>query len=32
MYGRALVPADFDVPERLDGPGFHLRMLSVEDL
>lgn len=32
MYGRPFVPADFDVPERLDGPGFHLRMLSITDL
>lgn len=32
MYGRALVPDDFVVPERLEGPGYHLRMLSVEDL
>jgi hypothetical protein len=32
MYGRELVPQDFDVPERLDGPGYHLRMLCVGDL
>lgn len=32
MYGRALVPDDFEIPERLDGPGYHLRMLSVGDL
>lgn len=32
MYGRTLVPDTFDVPERLDGPGYHLRMLSVGDL
>jgi hypothetical protein len=32
MYGRALVPDDFSIPERLDGPGYHLRMLSVSDL
>lgn len=32
MYGRALVADDFDVPERLEGPGWHLRMLSVDDL
>lgn len=32
MYGRPLVPADFTVPERLDGPGYHLRMLSIGDL
>jgi hypothetical protein len=32
MYGRALVPDDFEVPKRLEGPGWHLRMLSVDDL
>jgi hypothetical protein len=32
MYGRALVPDDFEIPERLDGPGYHLRMLSIADL
>lgn len=32
MYGRHLVPADFVVPERLDGAGYHLRMLSVSDV
>ena len=32
MYGRPLVPDEFAVPERLDGPGYRLRMLSVSDL
>lgn len=32
MYSRRLVPTDFDVPARLDGAGFHLRMLSVHDV
>ena len=32
MYNRRLVPEDFDVPIRLDGVGFHLRMLSVHDV
>jgi hypothetical protein len=32
MYSRPLVPADFDVPARCDGPGFHLRMLTVRDV
>ena len=32
MYGRTLVSHDFAVPQRLDGPGYHLRMLSVDDL
>ncbi len=32
MYGRTLVPQDFVVPERLDGEGYHLRMLSIGDL
>jgi hypothetical protein len=32
MYGRALVSQDFEVPDRLEGPGYHLRMLSVGDL
>ncbi|MEM7221574.1 MAG: GNAT family N-acetyltransferase [Pseudomonadota bacterium] len=27
-----MVPADFEVPERLDGDGFHLRPLTVGDL
>jgi len=32
MYSRPLVPASFQVPARLDAPGFHLRMLTVNDL
>ena len=32
MYARPLVPAAFQVPARLDAPGFHLRMLAVADL
>jgi hypothetical protein len=32
MYGRCLVPENFEVPERLEGPGYHLRMLSVSDV
>jgi len=32
MYSRPLVPQDFDVPQRLDGPGFHLRMLKTVDV
>lgn len=32
MYGRELVPPDFKVPERLDGPGYYLRMLGIGDL
>lgn len=32
MYNRRLVPKDFQVPARLEGPGFHLRMLSVHDV
>ena len=32
MYHRPLVPGDFAVPPRLDAPGFHLRMLTVNDL
>ena len=32
MYGRRLVPDDFVVPERLEGDGYHLRMLSTRDL
>lgn len=31
MYKRPLVPEGFTVPDRLDGAGFHLRMLSVHD-
>jgi hypothetical protein len=32
MYARPLVPEGFHVPPRLDGDGFHLRMLSVHDV
>ncbi len=32
MYSRRLVPIDFEVPVRLNGAGFHLRMLSVHDV
>ena len=32
MYNRRLVPKDFAVPPRLNGMGFHLRMLSVHDV
>ncbi len=32
MYKQPLVPAGFHVPERLDGNGFHLRMLSIDDV
>ncbi|HEX6117863.1 MAG TPA: hypothetical protein VFZ03_00330 [Dongiaceae bacterium] len=32
MYSRPLVPADFVVPQRLDGNGFILRPLTVNDL
>ena len=32
MYSRRIVPPDFQVPPRLEGDGFHLRMLSVDDL
>jgi hypothetical protein len=32
MYGRQIVPANYEVPNRLEGPGYHLRMLSVTDL
>ena len=31
-YWRRLVPDDFEVPHRLDADGFHLRMLTVNDL
>ena len=31
-YWRRLVPDDFEVPNRLDADGFHLRMLTVNDL
>jgi hypothetical protein len=32
MYSRPLVPIDFIVPERINGDGFHLRMLTVHDV
>ena len=32
MYNRSLVPKDFGVPARVDGAGFHLRMLSIHDV
>lgn len=32
MYGRKIVPDGFAVPEKLAGDGFHLRMLSIEDV
>lgn len=32
MYGRPLVPDTFTVPARYEGPGWHLRMLSVDDV
>jgi hypothetical protein len=32
MYSRPIVPKDFVVPERLACDGFHLRMLSVDDV
>jgi hypothetical protein len=32
VYARPLVPAGFAVPERLEGNGFHLRMLTIHDL
>ncbi|MDZ4734872.1 MAG: hypothetical protein SGJ07_00850 [Rhodospirillaceae bacterium] len=32
MYQRLLVPVDFQPPARIDGEGFHLRMLSVHDV
>lgn len=31
-YKRPIVPADFTPPARWDGPGFHLRMLTIHDL
>ena len=31
-YWQKLVPPDFEVPVRLEGDGFHLRMLTVNDL
>lgn len=32
MYRRPIVPESFEVPLRLDGPGFYLRPLTVNDL
>jgi hypothetical protein len=32
MYGRKLVADEFAVPDRLDGPDYHLRMLCIDDL
>ena len=32
MYRRPLVPDGFEVPERLEGDGFHLRPLTIHDL
>lgn len=32
MYNRPLVPAKFQVPERLKGNGYHLRMLTIDDV
>ena len=32
MYNRPLVPPDFVVPDRLDGQGHILRMLSIDDV
>ncbi len=32
MYSRPLVPVTFAVPDRIDGDGFHLRMLTVHDV
>ncbi len=31
-YWKPLVPANFSVPMRLEGEGFHLRMLTVNDV
>jgi len=31
-YWQELVPPDFQVPVRLEGDGFHLRMLTVNDV
>lgn len=30
-YKRPIVPAYFTAPARFDGPGFHLRMLTIHD-
>ena len=32
MYSRPIVPKDLVVPQRLQGEGFHLRMLTIDDL
>jgi hypothetical protein len=32
MYNKPLIPPDFNVPERFDGNGYHLRMLSIDDV
>lgn len=32
MYNHPLVPPGFSVPERLECNGFHLRMLSIDDV
>lgn len=32
LYWKELVPPDFQVPDRREGLGFHLRMLTVNDL
>jgi hypothetical protein len=32
MYHRRLVPESFTPPARADGPGFHLRMLTIHDV
>lgn len=32
MYSRRIVPKGFTPPSRADGPGFHLRMLTIHDV
>ncbi len=32
MYKRPIIPAGFTPPARTDGPGFHLRMLTIHDV
>lgn len=32
MYKRRLIPQDFTPPARLQGAGFHLRMLTIHDV
>ncbi len=32
MYKRRIVPEGFTPPARADGPGFHLRMLTIHDV